>query len=202
MALKLKPAVKPSRTETVTVRLDPQLRYMAEIAARKQRRSLSSYIEWAVEYSLKQVKLYEGSGYNANEDVTVQDEAARLWDVDDAERFIRLAIYYPALLTQEEQERWKMLSDSQLLAPARQRDISGNVVWNSAELEDRVYPAVRMAWPAMLIAHAEGKVSSAAWVASTRRGVETGETFPGFKPKHVVPKSSSGFDDMDDEVPF
>ena len=95
---------KATRTETVTVRLDPKLRYLAELAARKQRRTLSSYIEWAVEQSLKEVKLHEGSGYNGDETITVADEAATLWDVDESERFIKLAIGYPALLPHEEQQ--------------------------------------------------------------------------------------------------
>ena len=42
----------PKRSEVVTVRLDPKLKYLAELAARKHRRPLSSFIEWAVEQSL------------------------------------------------------------------------------------------------------------------------------------------------------
>ena len=38
---------KLNRTETVTIRLDPKLRYLTELAARKQRRTVSSFIEWA-----------------------------------------------------------------------------------------------------------------------------------------------------------
>ena len=34
---------KLARSETVTVRLDPKLRYLAELAARIQRRSVSSF---------------------------------------------------------------------------------------------------------------------------------------------------------------
>ena len=39
---------KLSRSETVTVRLDPRLRYLAELAARLHRRTLSSYVEWEI----------------------------------------------------------------------------------------------------------------------------------------------------------
>lgn len=110
---------KLSRSETVTVRLDPKLRYLAELASRKQRRTLSSYIEWAIEDSLRSVLLYQGSGYGGDESVSVADDASRLWDVDQAERFVRLAIRYPELLTHEEQELWKLLQDSQLLQPVQ-----------------------------------------------------------------------------------
>src|SRR6516165_4850387 len=47
------------RSETVTVRLDPKLRYLGEIAARKQRRTVSSFIEWAIEDVLRRVSIEE-----------------------------------------------------------------------------------------------------------------------------------------------
>lgn len=191
---------KLTRSETVTVRLDPQLRYLAELAARKQRRSLSSYIEWAVEISLKEVRLHEGTGYNGDESITVADESNKLWDVDDSERFIKLAINYPALLTQEEQERWKLLSDSQLLSPARTRDISGYVLWNTATLEDKVFPVVRTEWPRLIAVHAGSPDERAIWVAEMKAAVKKGLIYPGFKPEQRTSKAS--FEDMDDEIPF
>lgn len=200
MADPKKIASKVTRSETVTVRLDPQLRYLAELAARKQRRSLSSYIEWAVEISLKEVRLHEGTGYNGDESITVADEAAKLWDVDDSERFIKLAINYPALLTQEEQERWKILSDSLLLSPAKKRDISGYVLWNNTVLEDKVFPVVRREWTRLLTAHADTADARVKWIAEMRTAVQDGRTFPGFKPDQ--PSTKIGFEDMDDEIPF
>ena len=47
------------RTEVFAMRLDPKLKYLAEIAARKQRRSLANFIEWSMEQALDAVKLYE-----------------------------------------------------------------------------------------------------------------------------------------------
>jgi hypothetical protein len=173
---------------------------LAELAARKQRRSLSSYIEWAVEISLKDVRLHEGTGYNGDESITVADEASKLWDVDESERFIKLAINYPALLTQEEQERWKLLNDSMLLAPARRRDISGNVLWNNSTLEDKVFPVVRKEWPRLLEVHGATAEVRAKWIAETRAGVQDGSTYPGFKPDQPLARAS--FSDMDDEIPF
>ena len=51
---------KLSRSETVTVRLDQKLRYLAELAARKYRRTLSSFIEWAIEDTFNRIMLSEG----------------------------------------------------------------------------------------------------------------------------------------------
>jgi len=103
---------KLTRSETVTVRLDPKLRYLAELAALKHRRTLSSFIEWAIEDSLQRVKLREGTGYNNDTGTTISDDAESLWDVDDADRFARLALKYPELLTHEEQKRWKLIREN------------------------------------------------------------------------------------------
>ena len=50
---------KLNRSETVTIRLDPKLRYLTELAARKHRRTVSSFIEWAIESMLDKVVLRE-----------------------------------------------------------------------------------------------------------------------------------------------
>lgn len=48
---------KLPRSEILTVRLDPKLRFAAELAARKHRRTLSSFTEWAVEEAVKRLPL-------------------------------------------------------------------------------------------------------------------------------------------------
>lgn len=192
---------KLSRTETVTVRLDSKLRYLAELAARKQRRTLSSYIEWAIEDSLKSVLLHQGTGYNGDANVSVAEEVKRLWDVDEAERFVRLAIHYPELLTHQEQEVWKLLLDSLLLAPAQSRLRGGPIQWDSAVLEDQVFPAVRRKWPDLMMSHAEGLSARNAWVDRTKADVLAGKTYLSFKGKSI-PATKSGFEDLDDDIPF
>lgn len=188
---------KLSRSETVTVRLDPKLRYLAELAARKQRRTLSSYIEWAIEDSLKSVFLHQGTGYNGDESISVAEEAKRLWDVDEAERFLRLAIHYPDLLSHPEQELWKLVQDSQLLQPAQSRR-NGRVSWDFAVLEDSVFPAIRRRWPNLMLAYAaHSPAARIDWVERTRADVLSGVAFPLAKAP-----AKTGFDDMGDEIPF
>src|SRR4051795_7355266 len=76
---------KLARSETVTIRLDPKLRYLTELAARKQRRTVSSFIEWAIESALDRIILRES--YNQYQGGTVEetlgDQAEVLWDIDD-----------------------------------------------------------------------------------------------------------------------
>lgn len=100
---------KLTRSETVTVRLEPKLRYLAELAGRKQRRTLSSFIEWSIQASLERVVLEEDE-YN-QEEVTVAGAAERLWDVDEEDRFAKLALHFPDLLTHDEQVLWKLVKE-------------------------------------------------------------------------------------------
>ena len=107
---------KLSRSETVTVRLDPKLRYLAELAARLHRRTLSSYIEWSIKASLD-TETVRPTNLNSLEasDQTIGNEAEYLWDVDEADRFAKLALRYPHLLTHDEQVRWKLIRECVVL---------------------------------------------------------------------------------------
>jgi hypothetical protein len=101
------------KSEVVTVRLDPKLKYVAELAARRQRRTLSSYIEWAIEDSLSRVHpAYEVHG---EMEPTFADKASSLWDVDEPDRFAKLALNYPDLLDHEQQRIWKLVRECGLL---------------------------------------------------------------------------------------
>jgi hypothetical protein len=96
---------KLSRSEVVTVRLDPKTRYLAELAARRQRRTLSSYIEWVVAESLVQFIQAEQTTNGEDEDIN------GLWDVDDCDRLVKLALYDKSLLNYREQVLWKRIQE-------------------------------------------------------------------------------------------
>jgi hypothetical protein len=97
------------RTEVFAMRLDPKLKYLAEIAARKQRRSLANFIEWTIEQALGQVNLEEG-GFN-DRGITVAEMSAKLWALDESDRLVQLANLYPDLLTYEEQLIWRVITE-------------------------------------------------------------------------------------------
>lgn len=188
---------KMSRSETVTVRLDPKLRYLAELAARIHRRTLSSYIEWAVEQSLEKVNIHIAE-HGGDEDLSLKAESRLLWDVDESERFIKLARHYPELLNHEEQEQWKLLLDSQLLDPARTRDKYGRMVWNDGALEDAVYPAVRRLWTGLKDAYEGGNTKQREWVEKIRHEMSRGLIYP----PGVGNPPTANLADMDDDIPF
>lgn len=179
---------KLSRSETVTVRLDPKLRYLAELAARKQRRTLSSYIEWAIEDSLGRVHLREGSGYNNDYGTTVADDAATLWDVDDADRFAKLALRYPDMLTHEEQIRWKLIRENGSLWRGNFHKRTEEWTWAIDE-SSLIFDRLREGW-SKFCAVANGDADKSilpSWVKKN--------------PKAETSKAS-GFDDLDDDIPF
>jgi hypothetical protein len=100
---------KLSRSETVTVRLDPKLNYLCELAARAQRRTKSSFIEWAIDNALKYTVIPGTTGKS------IADEAESLWDVEEADRLAQLALYEPILMTHEEQVIWKLVESNGLM---------------------------------------------------------------------------------------
>jgi hypothetical protein len=195
---------KLSRSETVTVRLDPKLRYLAELAARLHRRTLSSYIEWAIKASLDAEPL-RPAGYTVEQadGITIGSEAEALWDVDDADRFAKLALRYPHLLTHEEQVRWKLIRENGYLWKGRRVGPRNEFTWTVDE-ESFIFPRLREHWIAFC------------GVADTGTGHDTLPTWAKTEAKPVVdtaaslaragiagsPPPKTGFDDMDDDIPF
>lgn len=115
---------KLARSETVTIRLDPKMRHLAELASRVQRRTLSSYIEWAIEASFSQIQPSP-----MHQHISLNDVASALWDVDEPDRFVALASRYPDLLTHEEQRRWKLIRENGHLWRGRFVEESGKRHW-------------------------------------------------------------------------
>lgn len=182
---------KLSRSETVTVRLDPKLRYLAELAARLHRRTLSSYVEWAIEASLDNNVLkhdYNGRG------PSIKDDAEYLWDVDEADRFAKLALRYPHLLSHEEQVRWKLIRECPGLWRGRYTGKPETWTWSVSE-ESLAFETLRSHWPA-LCAVADGATAVDTlpkWLT------DKSNSTAGIR---ASAKQSSGFEDMDDDIPF
>ncbi len=148
---------KLSRSETVTVRLDPKLRYLAELAARKQRRTLSSFIEWAIGDIVEREILYEGSGYDGDHNRSIGNEASYLWDVDDADRFAKLALRYPVLLTHEEQIIWKLIRENGYFWYGDWHD--GIFEW-LVEEDNFIFERLREHWETVKLVASEEKLKS------------------------------------------
>lgn len=182
---------KLSRTETVTVRLDPKLRYLTELAARKHNRTLSSYIEWTLKTALEseQVRPVDTPAHAAAPE-TIGTEAEYLWDVDEADRFAKLALRYPHLLTYDEQVRWKLIKENGLLWSGRYRNgPTREWVW-SVDESSLVYERLREHWETFCTVADAGR--------DRDKLPDWQRTDPGSPPA----RSPSPFDDIDDEIPF
>lgn len=167
------------KSEVVTVRLDPRLKYLAELAARRQRRPLSSYIEWAIEESLAQVHP-SADPARQRDPKTFKDMAGSLWDVDEPDRFVRLAIRYPDLLDHEEQRLWKLIRENGSLWSGSFVGPQSEWDWEISE-NSLVWENLRQSWVAFCkVARGEADVS----------------TLPTWQ-KQLAPSSS-----LDDEIPF
>lgn len=138
---------KLNRSETVTVRLDPKLNYLTELAARTQRRTKSSFIEWAIAHALGAVPLPEVADWNADP-VMVHDWSAKLWQVDEADRVMMLALKAPALLTHEEQLIWKLVREWGAFWFGRYSGVGGRWTWNLEE-DSLQFDVVRHHWDAI-----------------------------------------------------
>ncbi|MCI5049075.1 MAG: hypothetical protein MRY32_01910 [Rickettsiales bacterium] len=90
-------AKRQTRSETVTVRLDPKLKYGLELLARKQYRSVSSVVEWLVNNAIRTSEELPDIDY--------------IWDIGEADRLINLAFADETMLTFEEQLIWKVIKD-------------------------------------------------------------------------------------------
>lgn len=89
-----------ARTELVAVRFDPKTKYLMDLAARVQRRSMANYVEAAVADSLKQVRIPRHDGQDPE---TVEVAGSVLWHVSEVVRLALLKRLYPNLLTFDEQ---------------------------------------------------------------------------------------------------
>jgi hypothetical protein len=176
---------KLSRTETVTVRLDPKLRYLAELAARKQRRTLSSFIEWAIEEILKTVQFSE-DGVDSSAP-NVASEAEKLWDVDEPDRFAKLALSHADMLTHDEQVLWKLIRENGHVWKGHFDNRTDRWMWE-VQQSNLIFERLRDCWAAFkMVAYGDAdRATLPNWIKEKRKHIS-----------ESPPKS-----DLDDEIPF
>lgn len=103
---------KLGRTETVSIRLDPRLNYLCELAARSQRRTKSSFIEATLAEHIQTQIINKWREPNYGEPDTFGDRADVLWHVRESQRLVSLGIVAPELMTFEEQQVWALIEEN------------------------------------------------------------------------------------------
>jgi hypothetical protein len=117
------------RTEMVAVRLVPKLKYAAEIAARSQRRTVSSLIEVAVAAYLPTLTISEPAEEEDERPIKLTKLMESLWYPDESDRFVTLAENHRWLLEYEEEHRWQAIRERFAakgpLTPAQRMELRG-----------------------------------------------------------------------------
>lgn len=98
------------RTETVSIRLDPRLNYLCELAARSQRRTKSSFIEAAIAEKIDDMQIQNWRDTEST--LSLGDRADYLWHVRESERVVSLGLAAPHFMTIEEQEIWAVICEN------------------------------------------------------------------------------------------
>lgn len=95
-----------NKAESITVRINPKLKYGLELLSRKQHRTISSVVEWAIERAIQDSQ--EGL-WSRNVEENILDH---VWDIDESDRLANLAISSPTLLSYEEEVLWKLIKEN------------------------------------------------------------------------------------------
>lgn len=90
------------RAESLTLRISPRLKYLIDIAARRERCTATRLVTEAVEDALMDIVLYG--------DTTALQAGGTLWDEDAAARTKKLAACCPDLLTHDERQTLEEVS--------------------------------------------------------------------------------------------
>ena len=134
---------KLARSEQVSIRLDPKLRFAAELAASKERRTLSSFIEWAVERAVKEVEITKDA---TGQLITALNVSEKIWDDSEPDRFANLALRFPDLLTHQERALWNVIK-------------SRHSLWLNGPLD---YSLLRCLWGEIVIEAQTGQKTQSA----------------------------------------
>lgn len=92
-----------TRTDSVTVRISPRLKYGLELLARKQHRSVSAVVEAALTQALATERASAGS------ETSLADVVDSTWSALEAQRVLRLATDFPNLLSFEEEQTVELI---------------------------------------------------------------------------------------------
>ncbi|HHF0608842.1 TPA: hypothetical protein ACPH4Z_002200 [Pseudomonas aeruginosa] len=132
-----------SSTVSVSLRVDPSIKYAIDIAARVQKRTVTGVVEWSVEKALTTVQM-PVDFMVLNEQLTpempepqsvIEAVKERLWSPDEAIRLVRLAFEYPSLLTFEEGLIWESIRLSPPFWRFTPRVITEASPWKNARLD-------------------------------------------------------------------
>ena len=142
--LKRSKGMRPVRTEIAHIRLEPRMRFAAELGARFQKCSISSFIERALSNFLNTIQVPYWVARHAegkrDKDYEFNEFIDRLWHADEVMRFIKMAQIAPSLLDHEEEFIWEFVQREECfwLPPTQNQP------------REPIIEVIRDAWPDLL----------------------------------------------------
>ena len=130
------------RTEAITVRLDAKLRFIVELAARSERRTVSSYVENVIESAVSSPAIAHPT--RPDQKVSWIGAMEFVWDPLESDRIVRLAVMYPYLLNIDEELIWKLLITTPEFWTTP--DLIAEGVVSELYIADIKWPLVRELW--------------------------------------------------------
>ncbi|QFT84980.1 hypothetical protein FIU88_08325 [Halomonas sp. THAF12] len=183
-----KSGARTSNSVNVSLRLDPKTKYLIDLLARDQKRTITGVIEWALERAADQERFDVSSGYDGP---SFRDMLDVLWSTDEAMRLVALAFNKPSLLDYDEMRIWETIKAS----PDLWR-IPNPTVMNRLELIHLNVEMVQAYWEPIIDHVARHKHASAIRPFKlTEHGVSEGDV----KKMKTTPPS---LEEFDDEIPF
>jgi hypothetical protein len=116
----------------------------------------------------------------------IKEVASTLWDVDEADRFVKLAFRYPELLTHDEQILWKLIRENGYVWRGRFNP-ERQWTWTVAE-GSLVHENLRKHWDDFNLA--ASREDGAAYLPTWQREADNGQV------------SKAGQEITEDDVPF
>ncbi|MFT6553000.1 hypothetical protein [Alloalcanivorax venustensis] len=97
-------------TINISMRIDPKTKYLIDLLARDQKRTLTGVVEWAIEVAAARERFHNTD--NNYDGPSFLDMLDALWSTDEAIRLVALAIHKPSLLDYHELRIWETLKAS------------------------------------------------------------------------------------------
>jgi Protein of unknown function (DUF1778) len=97
------------RSDVLNMRIDPKLKYLADVAASYKGKTLSEFIEDALRHALTSEAMLDdeatpGTAFVSKQALPIWNEG--LWDEDEATRLFNLAVFDPDLLRGARKKLW------------------------------------------------------------------------------------------------
>lgn len=133
---------RSKKTEALTLRLDPKMKFQIELLSRLWHQSITGVIESAVHRAGSNIQVKTDHGGEESLNVLIDT----VWSADEVERFLRLVVWAPQLLSHDEACAWAVID-------AADEDSFFTYWYNSKDMLVSVKPrfkVIKMAWPLIL----------------------------------------------------